>query len=327
MHRIVLAAALAICGPALAQLQLTVEDRHALLERARSLEIDTRYEPPPGDALSHHAAGYAKTMCSAVFITGLELEFAAENVGYFAAPYAERTKLGRPVVDRNARAVHVDVPSGPRRTARYVGDQGCVTLPLGESRLHFTPREIESALAPASSTPWPMGDRLPDGPPSNGIDQAFLSQSLDAAFDPAALTAAFVVTWQGRVIAERYRDGITPTTPLESWSMGKSLTATLLGILVREGVYELTDPAPIPEWQMAKDPRAAIRIADLLQMSSGLRIRAPQDPDFDPALGYPDHLYLYNGGANTFHYAATRPHQLPPSRVGRYTNTEPELVN
>jgi CubicO group peptidase (beta-lactamase class C family) len=109
--------------------------------------------------------------------------------------------------------------------------------------------------------------------------------------------------------------------------MGKSLTATLMGILIRQGVYDLWQPAPVPEWQQPGDPRAKIRIADLLHMSSGLRIRAPQDPDFDPSGSYPDHLYLYTGGVNSFHYAATRPLQWPPGAVGRYRNTDPVLVN
>src|SRR5215469_12477766 len=38
----------------------------ALIARAKSLELDTPYVPPPGDALEHHAAGFAKIMCSAV---------------------------------------------------------------------------------------------------------------------------------------------------------------------------------------------------------------------------------------------------------------------
>ena len=64
--------------------------------------------------------------------------------------------------------------------------------------------------------------------------------------------------------------------------MGKSITATLLGILLNKGVYELTQPAPIPEWQTAGDPRAKIRIEDLLHMSSGLRIRRPRTPTMIP---------------------------------------------
>ena len=59
----------------------------ALIARATSLELDTPYVPPPGDPLEHHTAGFAKIMCSAVFITGLDPDFAAENVGYFTSPY------------------------------------------------------------------------------------------------------------------------------------------------------------------------------------------------------------------------------------------------
>src|SRR5262252_4596739 len=103
----------------------------ALIARAKALELDTPYVPPPGSALEHHAAGYAKIMCSAVFITGLDPQFAAENVGFFTGPYEERAKMGKPVIDRAARAVHVTLPNGVRRTAQQVGGQGCVTLPIG----------------------------------------------------------------------------------------------------------------------------------------------------------------------------------------------------
>src|ERR1700730_9604783 len=50
---------------------------------------------------------------------------------------------------------------------------------------------------------------------------------------------------------------------------------------------------------------AKIRLADILHMSSGLRIKAPQDPDYNPSGPYPDHLYLYTGSVDSFHYAAT----------------------
>src|SRR5881409_2892337 len=77
----------------------------ALIARAKSLELDTPYVPPPGDALEHHASGFAKIICSAVFVTGLDPDFAAENVGYFTAPYDVRAKLGKPVVDREHKQV------------------------------------------------------------------------------------------------------------------------------------------------------------------------------------------------------------------------------
>ena len=232
--------------------------RDSLIARAKALELNTPYVPPPGTALEHHAAGFAQIMCSAVFITGLDPDFAAENVGYFTAPYAERAKLGKPIIDRAGKAVHVTLPNGVRRTAKFVGDQGCVTLPLGRSSLNFKPIRVASVLPDPSTQAWPMGDLLPTDPLAPELDTAAIRAAVDTAFQPgAAMTAAFVVTWKGRIIGERYGAGITARTPLESWSMGKSLTAALLGILIKQGVYALEQPAPIPEWQGENDPRAA----------------------------------------------------------------------
>lgn len=168
-------------------------------------------------------------MCSAVFITGLEPEFAAENVGYFTAPYAERAKLGKPVIDRTRKTVQVKLPGGSLRTAVFLGDQGCVTLPLGQRSVSFTPVRLSRRLSDPSRQPWPMGDVLPSEPLPSSLDTAKVRHAVDAAFEPPeAMTAAMVVTWKGRIIGERYGQGITARTPLESWSMGKSLTATLM---------------------------------------------------------------------------------------------------
>ena len=299
----------------------------ALIARAKALELDTPYVPPPGEAIEHYASGYAKIMCSAVFVTGLDPAFAAENVGYFTAPYAERAKLGTPKIDREAKTVQVTMPNGVVRTAKLLGSQGCVTLPIGASEPSFKPSIVKSALPDPQTMPWPMGDLPDEGDPLAGLDKAKIAQAIDAAFDPAAMTAAFVVTYKGRIIAERYGDGISANTPLESWSMGKSLSGTLMGVLLKQGAYDMMQPAPIPEWQSPGDPRAKIRIIDILNMSSGLRIKAPQDPDFDPQGPYTDHLYLYTGSVDSFKFAATRPQQWPPNTVGRYRNTDPVLTN
>jgi hypothetical protein len=185
----------------------------ALIARAKSLELDTPYVPPPGDALEHHASGFAKIICSAVFVTGLNPDFAAENVGYFTAPYEVRHKLGKPVIDRAEKAVHVTLPNGVTRTAKYLGSQGCVTLPVGQRSVNFTPANVASRLPDPSTYPWPMGDVLSDEPLPPEIDATKLKQAIDAAFDPSAsMTAAFVVTWRGRLIAERYGSGITGKT-------------------------------------------------------------------------------------------------------------------
>lgn len=323
------------CGgsePAPAADTAPVDPARAAIEkriaRAKSLELPTPYEPPPGDALSHHTSGYVKTVCSAVFLTGYTAEFAAEHVGYFTGPYEHRAKVGKPVVDMAKKTVSITLPNGVVRTAVYTGGQGCVTYPEGSDTLSFTPKAVKPNLPPAASTDWPMGDREPKAPMPEGVDMDKVKAAVEAAFEnPDAETTAFVVTYKGRVIGERYGEGITKDTPLESWSMGKSVTGTIMATLIQRGVYTLDQPAPVPEWQNEGDGRKAIRIQDIMRMSSGIRIKAPGDPDYDPNGTYPDHLYLYTGGVDSYKYAATRPQQWPPNTVGRYRNTDPVLTN
>jgi CubicO group peptidase (beta-lactamase class C family) len=302
--------------------------REAMLARAAALELDTDYVPPPGGALHHHTAGFASTLCSAVFLTGLDARDAAANIGGFTSPFEERHHVVDTVVDYERQSVSLTLPDGVVRTAKRYRSQGCVPLPIGEDSVHFTPSDVRPNLPPASATPWPMGDVLPDEPWPAEVDEALVEQALDVGFGPPeARTLALLVTYEGRILGERYGEGIDIHTPLESWSMTKSLTGTLMGVLIHQGAYELWQPAPIPEWQAPGDPRQAIRIGDIMRMSSGIRIRAPQDPDYDPSLGYPDHLYLYTGTVDSYRYAATRPQQWPPNSVGRYRNTDPILAS
>src|SRR5881392_405934 len=153
--------------------------RDSLIARAKSLELSTPYAPPPGTSLEHDAAGFAQIMCSAVFITGLDPEFAAENVGYFTAPYTQRAKLGKPVIDRAGKAVHVTLANGVRRTAKFLGDQGCVTLPLGRTSFEFKPIRVASVLPDPATQAWPMGDVLPTDPPPAELNAAVVKAAVD----------------------------------------------------------------------------------------------------------------------------------------------------
>lgn len=300
----------------------------SLVARGESLQLPGEWTPPPGNALSHNTAGFAVTLCGAVFITGLTPADAAANVGFFTGPLEYRSEVKDTVIDRATQTVRLTLKNGVTRVARRYGSQGCVPLPIGADSVSFTPSVVTASLPPASTTAWPMGDVLPTSPWPKNVDSALVARAMDEAFAPdSAMTLAFVVTYKGRIIGERYAPGINLHTPLESWSMCKSLTGTLVARLIQQGVYKLDQPAPIPEWQTAGDPRQKIRIMDIMRMSSGLRIRAPQDPDYDPKLGYPDHLYLYTGSVNSYHYAATRPQQWLPGTVGRYRNTDPVLAS
>ena len=105
--------------------------------------------------------------------------------------------------------------------------------------------------------------------------------------------------------------------------MGKSLTATLVGRLVADGRLSLDQPAPVPAWQHPDDPRRAITIRDLLQMSSGLRMSGHNDPRSSWPGAVPEHFYVYMEAIDTFDFAISRPPEFPPQTVGRYRNCDP----
>jgi CubicO group peptidase (beta-lactamase class C family) len=274
---------------------------------------------PQGTHTENGLAGFAKILCSGVFVSGRAPDDVARGSAYFFMPAAEREKVTYEV-DRGARLARATL--GPiTREARFYGDQGCVIQQPGKAGIHFTPVAVRTALPDAMSQDWPMGDREPVSPPPAGIDRAVLDAAVDAAFaDPAALTAAFLVVHKGRIVAERYAPGITRDTQLESWSMGKSLAATLFGLLVTDGTYTLEQPAPVPLWQKPGDPRAAIRNVDLLRMSAGLEFLGNQEAGSN--LTYPDHYYIYTGAIDAFEYSITRPQEYPPNTDGRYRNSD-----
>jgi CubicO group peptidase (beta-lactamase class C family) len=91
--------------------------------------------------------------------------------------------------------------------------------------------------------------------------------------DPAlAETRAIIVLSDGKRVYERYAPGYGPGNRFISWSMAKSLTSTIIGMLVADGKLRLDAPAPVPAWHRTPgDPRAAITLRQLLHMSSGLR--------------------------------------------------------
>lgn len=248
-------------------------------------------------------AGYAKVMCSAVFVSFRDPDEAFHNSGYWMMPRDEQDG-NTYALDREKKLVRV-TRGAVTRTAKFYGDQGCIIQSPEHEGIHFTPVPVKTRLPDAASQSWPMGDQTTKD--TTDIDHARVAKAVDLAFsDPAGLTASFLVVYKGQIVAERYMPGITKDTQLESWSMGKSLTATLFALLVKDGVYRLEDPAPIPEWHAPGDPRAAIRIVDLMHMSGGLRFLASQDPDYKPEMGYPDHWYVYTGAVDVFHYSIGR---------------------
>jgi CubicO group peptidase (beta-lactamase class C family) len=276
---------------------------------------------PPDNPDSWRVAGTAKVLCSALFVSGRDQAEARSHVAaYFLGDKIDSITAFD--VDRQRKTVRLTLANRITREAHYYGDQGCVIHQPGKDTVYFKPVRVTTTLGGATRTPWPMGDLLPSSPLPSDLDTAKVRQAVDAAFaNPQGLTAAFVVVHRGRIIAERYANGANSDMQLESWSMGKSIVGTLIGILIQQGALKLEDRAPVAEWRrVPDDPRAKIRVIDLMRMSSGLRFSRGSPEDLP---GYHDHDLGYTGAIDAFQFVTTRPLQFEPNTFGRYRNTDP----
>lgn len=212
------------------------------------------------------AAYKAKILCSALFVSGLDVDpQRADEVS------AEAYRILRPLrvrVDRERRSVTSSFMGLRPRTAVYRPGLGC-TLALGGGELPAA-TVLRERAAVDSRAPWPQGEaQAPPAPEklSRVIEDAFLEK------DPAKRrrTRAIAVVQDGKLLAERYAPGVSAATPLAGWSMAKSVIGALVGCAAREGALSADQKGLLPEWRGAGDPRAGIRLEDLLRMRSGLR--------------------------------------------------------
>ncbi|NJN50411.1 MAG: serine hydrolase [Gammaproteobacteria bacterium] len=107
-------------------------------------------------------------------------------------------------------------------------------------------------------------------------DSQLFESSARAVFDLSpdeGFTYALLVVKDGQLVHEHYDYGANAFYLQYSWSMAKSITHALVGVLVGDGKLDIDAPAPVPEWQAANDPRRAITLEHLLRMSSGLEFR------------------------------------------------------
>ncbi|MEW6188022.1 MAG: serine hydrolase, partial [Thermodesulfobacteriota bacterium] len=217
----------------------------------------------------------AKALCAAVFVSGRDPAIVErEDIGFNAL-----FKLFPARIDRTEKSVSCSfLGTGLwKKKAVYVHQIGSVLLSglPQETVLSWKPAIPKPEPEQPESVPWPTGDRLPETPLPATVNPEKIKALVDRLFvetDPAKklYTRAVVVVHDGRLVQEKYGPGITKDTPLLSWSMAKSVTNALIGILVKNGKINIKDPAPVPEWQKSDDPRQRITLDQLLRMGSGL---------------------------------------------------------
>lgn len=262
------------------------------------------------------AAGYkAAFLCSGVFNAGRpEAEIAADDLEGIYPAYQELVRALPAVVDRTAKTVSVAFdPKLPPRVAAWRPNLGCAQLPIGAApegvaklpRLNLTP--------PAPRSPnWPDGDEKATAKGPKGLAPVVVK-----AFDSyGGKTTAVVVVKDGKIVAEQYRPGYDLHTPQRTWSVAKSLTATVVGRAAHLGKVKVDAPANIPEWQAPGDPRAVITLAQLMHMGSGLWTDGPGNRT--------DEVYL--GGGAVTEWATRMPLEVAPDSRFNYANNDTLLA-
>lgn len=200
--------------------------------------------------------------------------------------------------------------------AIYIEGFGC-TLVRGVDEATIRNRPYAIVPLPAinpDSVAWPAGDKLADTIPA-GIDMNKLNVALTKALRDTVGnkgTFAIAVAYKNQLVAEKYHEGFSLKNRFLSWSMAKSFTHALVGILVKKGLLDITAKADISEWQ--KDKRADITLDNLMHMNSGLKWNEDygnlsnvtvmlHEADNMGAFAYgkplvakPDSLWLYSSG-------------------------------
>lgn len=137
-------------------------------------------------------------------------------------------------------------------------------------------------------------------------------------------TRAVLILRDGQPVFEQYRDGFGPDSKLISWSISKSITAVLIGMLVSDGRLALDAPAPVPEWQRPGDPRGAITLRNLLQMASGLK---HSETNEEPWTTDTAHLLFGPGAANMASTAESVPLVAKPDTAFNYSSATSVILS
>jgi len=271
--------------------------------------------------------GYvAKYLCTSTFMSGRDPQTVfVEDI----KPVNPLTKVVRWNINPAKRTVTATAFTA--FTAKAVYREGCgCTLMVGTAeaalrRQRFYQPDndyMKPELTP--DQPWPLGDGEPVDPRSLGVNARKLNKALDEAFaEPGGnqlrQTRAVAVVYEGQLITERYAPGFGRDMPMLGWSMSKSVTNALVGLLVGQGRLVLKDPAPVPEWRDPDDPRHEITLDQLMRMSSGLAF----EERYGPLADITDMLFR----AHDFGAFAAQSHlEVPPDQKWSYSSGTANII-
>ena len=280
--------------------------------------------PLTPEHLRAQVAGYKATFtCSGTFNGGKSVEqIGREELSGIQRGYREdMATLPAAVIDHEKKQVAVSYSETmPPRYAVWRPHLGCVQLPIGTVDVDGTAAlmpQVELPEPQQSNAAWPDGN----GGSINAETSAKLQAVLDKAFDAETYgkdtyTTAVLITTPDQILGEQYRDGFNIHTAHRTWSVAKSIGATVVGAAVQEGLVDVKAPATINEWQRPADPRKNITLENLLHMSSGLEHRRAGNSTDD----------VYFGAGLVSDWVTTRSLEAMPGSRWKYANNDTMLA-
>ena len=190
-------------------------------------------------------------------------------------------------------------------------------LPIATMAL--LPALISCADAPEETAP--LSDAAIAAVSENaGAPTRELAREVDDLFSKQALgeTRALVLVQNGEIAVERYAPGYGPDTRFVSWSMAKTITGMMIGMLVADGRLRLDESAPVGLWQRPGDPRGEITLRQLLQMRSGLRHNESEGPPYETDLA---RLLFLDGRDDMARWAEEQPLEAEPGAKFKYATS------
>ena len=306
--------------------------------------------PSPSTYARAIAAGYKAAMyCSGIFTAGrTPAQIDADELSGIYPEYDAIVPTLRANVLPTGATVAVEYdPAQPPRLAAFQKGTGCLLAPIGAIRvphgtylapgvqppkapteqhwggksgrefppilLDYDPPQIAPGPGGTDAHRWPLGDAGVRANPRRQVGAA-IDRAFAGAYGVGAKTTGVVVLRDGKVVAERYAAGWGPFTANRTWSVGKSIAGTLVGLATQSAPDKLAvgRPEVLTQWSDRDDPRRRLRFDNLLRMASGLHS--------DTAGNRTDAIYF--GGTAVDEQAPGWPVEVPPGTRFRYANND-----
>ncbi|MGD0582805.1 MAG: serine hydrolase [Bacteroidales bacterium] len=268
--------------------------------------------------IAHGITGYAaKNIASGIFVAGrTQKSIEGEDINFFPV------SLSRNTVDFDKKEV----------TSRFLlwKSKAVFREGLGCTLVNDFPEvEVRKIVYPAvrltevdpDTIPWPAGDRLKDSVPA-GINMQRINDLLNRVFKdtvPYRGTFAVAIVYKDQIVAERYRRDLGPANRFLSWSMAKSFTNAMVGLLSKEGKVCIDSTLHLKLW--SNDNRKSITLNNLLHMNSGLEFYEKYSK---LRLTDATTMLLKNGDMGG--YAASKKLLVKPDSVWSYSSGSSNIV-